>query len=418
MASQPEYSLWARVEPDDGAVAAIMRAELPVGAGTGNRSPAATIYALLDVPEGSAVVTSGVRMDEVSTEEGRTTMTECGIGLRDLAVVVMRDAEQITTSAGTADVVVSAPAGTADTSLVGDLAATSVLTLSESFGEYPWAELDVVSAPLGADVGGMEWPGMVWIESTVFQGGVPSLGDLGELGDIGEITDLLGEGSELGELLGIGDIGLMIEKLREWTIAHEVGHMWWHSLVGNDSIADPVIDESLAQHSACLVERRMRPVDAEAVCDVNTSGQFQQLQMLMGVADTAANQPSDQFDSSIQYGAVVYGKAPLFYRELEERYGVDATTAALASVVTDQAFGQITADELRTGLGTALDDPAGVDELWTRWMDEAHGAEDIAGSARRRRDGFARGDLGSVAALEGVDRQPSRRSARRAANDG
>lgn len=345
------------------------------GYGDISNFPAATIYALLDVPEGSAVVTSGIRMDEVSTHEGRTTVTEGGIGLRDLAVVVMSDAEQVTTSAGDVDVVVTAPAGTADTALVGDLAATSVSTLADSLGAYPWAELDVVAAPLGAGAGGMEWPAMVWVESTVFAAGVPGVGDLG---DIGEITDLLGEDGELGDMLGIGDIGLMIETLREWTIAHEVGHMWWHALVGNDSITEPVIDESLAQHSACLVERDLRPADAEAVCDVNTSGQFEQLQMLMGVADAAANQPSDEFDSSLQYGAVVYGKAPLFYRALENRYGVEEATAALATVVADHAFGQITTDELRSGLGTALDDPAGVDELWAHWMEEAHGAEDVA----------------------------------------
>jgi len=28
-------------------------------------------------------------------------------------------------------------------------------------------------------------------------------------------------------------------------------------------------------------------------------------------------------------------------------------------------------------LGVALGDPAGVTELWQRWMNEAHGAEDL-----------------------------------------
>ena len=347
---------------------------------------AATIVAQLDVPEGSVVVTSGSRFDESAGDAGHTLITEGGVGLRDLAVVVMPDAEQVTAQAGDVEIVVSAPPGTPDVDVVADIAATSIDTLSEELGVYPWAQLDVLSAPLGSGVGGMEWPGMVWIETSVFAGGVPGLGDLGDLGDLNEIFGTDGTGLALDDLgldslglddLGLGDIGLMIETIREWTIAHEVGHMWWHSLVGNDSNTAPVVDEALAQHSACLVERVLRPDDAAAVCDINTAGQYQQLVSLMGIQDDAADQATDEFDSSLQYGALVYAKAPVFYRTLEEQYGVDETTAALATVVTDNAFGQITSDQLRDELGVALGDPAGVTELWQRWMNEAHGAEDL-----------------------------------------
>jgi len=347
------------------------------GFGDISNFPAARIHAILDVPASATVVTSGVRLDEQPGETGRTIITEGAIGLRDLSIVVMPDADQVEVAAGAVNVVVSAPAGTAGLQDVADLAATSVSTLSAEFGPYPWDELDVVAAPLGSGVGGMEWPGMVWIESTVFGGGIPGLGDLGM--DVDELTELLGPDNEIADMLGLGDVGLMMDAMREWTIAHEVGHMWWHALVGNDSITSPVVDEALAQHSACLVERELRPTEADAICDVNTSGQFEQLSMMMGVADGPADQATDDFVSSTQYGALVYGKAPLFYRELEERYGIEATTAALAAVVEEHAFDQITSDQLRTTLGEALDDPAGVDELWQRWIEEAHAAEDLPG---------------------------------------
>jgi hypothetical protein len=345
------------------------------GFGDISNFPAARIHAILDVPASATVVTSGVRLDQRPGETGRTVITEGATGLRDLSIVVMPAAEQVEVAAGDVTVVVSAPAGTADLQAVADLAATSVSTLSASFGAYPWDELDVVAAPLGSGVAGMEWPGMVWIESTVFGGGIPGLGDLGM--DPEELTDLLGTDNEIADMLGLGDVGLMIDTMREWTIAHEVGHMWWHALVGNDSITSPVVDEPLAQHSACLVERELRPADADAICDVNTSGQFDQLSTLMGVADAPADQATDDFASSTQYGALVYGKAPVFYRELEERYGVEATTTALAAVVEEHAFDQITSDQLRTTLGEALGDPAGVDELWQRWIEEAHAADDL-----------------------------------------
>ncbi|MDQ3739194.1 MAG: hypothetical protein M3337_08515 [Actinomycetota bacterium] len=52
-------------------------------------------------------------------------------------------------------------------------------------------------------------------------------------------------------------------------------------------------------------------------------------------------------------------------------------TDALAAVVEQHAFDQISDDDLRTSLGEHLDDSATVDALWTRWLEEANGDEDI-----------------------------------------
>ncbi|CAN5805442.1 hypothetical protein BH20ACT4_BH20ACT4_06400 [soil metagenome] len=325
--------------------------------------PAGGIVAGLQVPDGSIVRTSGERLEG---EDGDGRLLEGGMGLRDLAVVVMDDPEQATTDVNGVQVSVMAPAGTADVDVVLEQSARSVKVLSDAFGPYPWVELDVIAAPLGAGVGGMEWPGMIWIESTIFEGGIPGMGDLGDLGDLGELEDVL------------GDIDLMIGTIREWTIAHEAGHMWWHSLIGNDSIVAPVVDEPLAQHSACLVLRQTHP-EGEQVCDIHTLSMYSQLRSLLGVEDTPANQPSDEFDSSTQYGAVVYGKAPGLYRELEATFGVDQVTAALAALVDQHAFGQISGDDLRTALGEQLGDPAAFDEPWRRWLEEVNGDEDIPG---------------------------------------
>ena len=216
------------------------------GFGDISNFPAARIHAILDVPADATVVTSGVRLDEQPGEAGRTIVTEGATGLRDLSIVVMPDAEQVDVAAGDVTVVVSAPAGRTDLDAVAEVAATSVSTLSAELGPYPWDELDVVAAPLGSGVGGMEWPGMVWIESTVFGGGIPGLGDLGI--DPDELTDLLGADHGIADMLGLGDVGLMMDTMREWTIAHEVGHMWWHALVGNDSITSPVVDHAPPPH--------------------------------------------------------------------------------------------------------------------------------------------------------------------------
>ena len=46
-------------------------------------------------------------------------------------------------------------------------------------------------------------------------------------------------------------------------------------------------------------------------------------------------------------------------------------------MVDEYAFDQITSDQLRDALGQALGDPTGVDELWQRWIEEAHGSDDL-----------------------------------------
>jgi hypothetical protein len=83
------------------------------------------------------------------------------------------------------------------------LAVTAALEiLADAFGPYPWAELDLIDVPLGSGVGGMEWPGAIWIETATFGGGVPGLGGLEELLR-GEDGDLPGGESLLGGLGGL-----------------------------------------------------------------------------------------------------------------------------------------------------------------------------------------------------------------------
>jgi hypothetical protein len=172
-----------------------------------------------------------------------------------------------------------------------------------------------------------------------------------------------------------------------------VGHEWWHAVVGNDSILAPVVDEPLAQYSACLVYQRAWPENADAACEFNTTSSYEQMRML-GEEDAPAAQPSDAFSSSLQYGGVVYGKAPGVYEALAEEFGDDAVVDALAGVVAEHAFEQISVDELHATLAAGLGDAATIDALWTRWIEEAHGDEDL---------GVEPGALGGLGGLGDLD---------------
>lgn len=339
----------------------------PVGFGDIGNFPAAVIRAELTVPATWTVVDGGVRVSEETTEGRRTVVTE-GYGMNDLVVSVLRGyaSESATLTGDLEGVRVTAYAPRPERAVLDEVlreTTVAVETLSAELGPYPWRELDVISAPLGAGVGGMEWPGAAWIDPDLFAGGLPGLGGLTE--SLGGLRDLLG-----------GETGLVLETLRAWTIAHEVGHEWWHVIVGNDSVLDPVVDEPLAQHSACLVMRRSHPDDADALCAGHVDATYEQMRLL-GDADAPAARPTDAFASPGQYAGVVYGKAAAFYRALEDEFGRARVADALADVVAEHAFELVDAGRLRDTLADSLDGGARFGRLWTRWMERGHGDADL-----------------------------------------
>jgi hypothetical protein len=351
---------------------------VPEGYGDIGAFAAADVSVRLDVPEGWTVVDSGVRTGQ-DVVDGRSVVTSEGAGMRDFAVALVRDHRtRVRELDGTLEGVrlsATAPPG-ARKELDGvlDEAEAALRVLSEAYGGYPWREYDVVATPLGGSVAGMEWPGATFIQSDLFAGGIPGLGDLGasldELGlDEESLADLLegigGSGDE--------DLGLLLASTRAWTIAHEVAHTWWTVVVGNDSVEDPVVDEPLAQYTSCLVVRELLPT-GEEVCRAQLSSGYEQMRML-GAPDGPADRASDEFDSSLQYGGLVYGKAAMFYLELEERVGAARMTEALRALVEEGAFRMLTGRDVRQVLTDRLGPR--VDRLWARWMTEAHGDADL-----------------------------------------
>ena len=183
---------------------------------------AGAITTRVQVPRGYEVFGPGTTIGE-QAGKATTTITQSGVGLRDLALVVARGTQSAEVGVGEVTVRATAPAGIDVAAAALDAAAT-LQALEAAFGPYPWSRLEVVEVPLGPQVGGMEWPGAVWID---------------------------GFGADAA-----GGIDLVV--------AHELGHEWWHALVGNDSIAAPVVDEPLAQFSQCVAATRAATVPRDA----------------------------------------------------------------------------------------------------------------------------------------------------------
>ncbi len=123
---------------------------------------AGAVTARVRVPTGYDVMSGGVTADRREAD-GKTTVTESAVGVRDMSLAIGRDLRRGETRAGDVTVRVTGPAAVDVDGTARD-AAADLQVLADQFGPYPWSEIDVVAVSLGPDAGGMEWPGAVWID--------------------------------------------------------------------------------------------------------------------------------------------------------------------------------------------------------------------------------------------------------------
>ncbi len=157
-----------------------------------------------------------------------------------------------------------------------EVAADALVAFTDLFGEYPYAELDVVATPNW--LGGMEYPGLVVIEDRIY----PSGGQL------------------------------------EWLVAHEVAHQWWFGVVGSDQVDTPWLDEALTQYSTVLYYERTYGSDRAAGILQDFLQTYRDL--VRAGRDRPAGLSAASYDSSL-YWDVVYRKGALYFHSLREAVG-------------------------------------------------------------------------------------------------
>jgi hypothetical protein len=157
-------------------------------------------------------------------------------------------------------------------------AAASLRLYSDIYGHYPYTELDVVEAPL--NVRGMEYSGLILIGEDLYQGQ---------------------------------------REFLTFLVAHEVGHQWWYTVVGNNPYQHPWLDEGLTEYSAFDY---YRGVFGQPEAEELLTGRWQipfEIAANGGV-DGAIDRPASAFDPP-SYELLVYAKAALFFNALREHLG-------------------------------------------------------------------------------------------------
>ena len=182
------------------------------------------------------------------------------------------------------------------------VARDAIKSFNERFGDYPYTEFDVVSTPMTAL--GMEYPGVVAITLDCY--GASALG--GSFGVVDDSGEFQGGGFQAAEPLPRG--------VCESTVAHEVGHQWFYGIVGNDQVDEPWIDESITQYVTGLYYRDSHGRAAFRTFLGELDGRWSRV----GRDDIPIGLSTKAYGGR-QYGAIIYGRGPLFLDTLADEMG-------------------------------------------------------------------------------------------------
>ena len=188
--------------------------------------------------------------------------------------------------------------------------ATDALTsYNQRFGVYPYSEFDVVSTPMQAL--GMEYPGLVAIA-----------------------LDLYDSKAEFG--------GIPARVIMESTVAHEVAHQWFYNVVGNDQVDEPWLDEAVVQYLTGLYYVDTHGESAARDYRASWDSRWDRVER----ADIPIGLPVRAYAGK-EYGAIVYGRGPLFIAALAEEMGQEPFDEFLRDYYQSHKWGIGTSDDFR-----------------------------------------------------------------------
>jgi Peptidase family M1 domain len=266
-------------------------AELVVGTGDAVVSETALYLVEVTAPDDWKVVTTG---SEVGQVEGTRNGSLYASGpVRDFMVLASPNiSEEQLEVEGTTIRHWGLPDGKGRWQEALQDAQDSLTVYNEDFGAYPYAELDVIAAPMKNALG-VEYPGVFLVGESLYQ-----------------------PDPARPYLMGI-------------VVAHEAAHQWWYGVVGNDVLEDPWQDEGLTSFSSTLFLEAYQPSYYEGTLQAYRDT----------VSEIEDQYPSDELAvsrsvSSFQnnetiYSPVVYQKGALFFQALREKLGDEVFLSAL-----------------------------------------------------------------------------------------
>ena len=202
-----------------------------------------------------------------------------------------------------------------------DVAVRSLGFYNKRFGRYPLAEFDML--PIDASYFlGVEYPGMTLIAHALYK---PASRDL------------------------------------EITIAHEVAHQWWYSIIGNDVQREAWLDEGLTTYSQVLYAEQFLGTDAvEEELNLFRAS-------YRNLREAGRDVPIAQPNTKIRnYFTSVYAKAALFFHALRGTIGDEAFTRFLQNYYATHRYDVVTGADLLASAENACS--CQLDDFYRDWI--------------------------------------------------
>lgn len=240
-------------------------------------------------------------------------------------------------------------------------------TFNKLIGPYPYSELKIVESYLTNGAGGMEFPGLVTVAAMFHSLKM----------DMGPFALLYGNNTQAMETL----MKPFLEDTIESTVAHEVAHQWWNTVVGNDSINSGWTDEALTNYFTLLYyddqygEKKFEDMKFTTLKLPVLFAKFS------GTQDAPVDLSSAQYDDSMQYSITLYSKGPYYYDHIRTLIGPTAFLKASQtyfqqyyfSFAKDHAFSEI----IKKQNPRHTKD---IDALYDRWIKGTYLYTDVEGN--------------------------------------
>jgi aminopeptidase N len=252
-------------------------------------------------PQNVTLIASG---REIQSQQGDPQVVTLAAGpARDFQLTAAKDYARLSQKTGEVTINSYAPAEFQDrNAFVLEVAVHALEIYSQRYAPYPYTELDLVATPTLAL--GVEYPGLVVLRSGLYD---PDQD---------------------------GKYPVPATAMLETTVAHEVGHQWFYNLVGNDQLDEPWLDESLAQLATWqyFTDRYGAQAGADFADSLDERWQRVDRERI------PIGQPVSAY-SPLQYGAIVYGRGPLFFLKLRDEIGSDAFDLFLRNYTATYSWG-------------------------------------------------------------------------------
>ncbi len=161
-----------------------------------------------------------------------------------------------------------------------DYAVTALRLFNDSFGPYPFTQFDIVTTPTVAF--GVEYPGVVITNIRMYDGGSSSYPP----------------------------------SYLESTVVHEVAHQWFYGVVGNDQLNEPWLDEALAQYATLIYMQTLYGTPGAT----RFRNSLEERWARVGYVDIPIGMRVRDY-TDVEYGAIIYGRGPLFLCALADTMG-------------------------------------------------------------------------------------------------